>query len=121
MGEWRAFSFNGEVAKTKEEYTPAYLQWNHAKVNVNEIEIIVQIANFHHRRIRLGTIYLGTTNEIHMITNKVLIKDSILFGSLFLIAIYHFILFFFFRRKEKAFYLLFIHFFHCWHARSNRE
>lgn len=93
----------GEVAKTKEEYTPAYLPMQSAfKVNDNEIEIIIQIANFHHRRIRLGTIYLGTTNEIHLITNKGLIKDSILFGSLFLIAIYHFILYFF-RKKEKAF------------------
>ena len=93
----------GQVAKTKEQYKPTYLPMEAIfKTNQPTIEIIIQTSNFHHRRVRISMVEFGTVDQITTSTYKGIIKDSILFGSLLLISLYHLILFFL-RRKEKAF------------------
>ncbi|RSK27650.1 diguanylate cyclase [Bacillus sp. HMF5848] len=93
----------GQVARTKENYKPSYMPMVAMfKTDEEIIDIVVHISNFHHRRVRLSTFYLGTADAINDLTNKGTVKDSVLFGSLVLISLYHFILYVL-RRNEKVF------------------
>ena len=99
----KLLSTSGVVGTNKLEYTPKYIPSEIYFVPNNEyVEIVIQIANFHHRRIRLNEILLGKAEQIKRFTNLGIIKESIIFGSLILIAIYYGILYYFIQKREKA-------------------
>ncbi|MFZ5944805.1 MAG: sensor histidine kinase [Bacillota bacterium] len=92
---------NGEIGITAEKSIP---QSQPKTVFFNpeqdEIELILQISNFHHRNGGiLENIKLGTEKQIKLAENWFLAFDLFVFGSLFVMGIYH-LLFYFFRRKE---------------------
>jgi PAS domain S-box-containing protein len=69
----------------------------------NRVEIIIQVSNFHHRR---GggpweVMRLGTEQDIRQIHERSLNLDWFLFGSLFIMALYHLGLFLF-RKKDRS-------------------
>jgi len=71
--------------------------------DTNRVEIILQVSNFHHRR---GggpdeMIELGTESEIREINQRRLSLELFLFGSIFIIALYHLGLFLF-RKKDRS-------------------
>lgn len=60
-----------------------------------EIHILIQVANFHHRKGGLWKpIFLGKTEDIIHLKNKNIFIDTFLFGSILIIGIYHFSLYF---------------------------
>jgi diguanylate cyclase (GGDEF)-like protein len=67
-----------------------------------ETEIIIQTANFHHRRLRLSRIFFGSSELIQKITQRAIIKNAILTGSLLLLSFFHFLLYLSYHR-DKAF------------------
>lgn len=80
----------GEVATDNENFKAVYFPMeSFIKGDRNVLDIVIHVSNFHHCRVRIGTFYLGTAMEIEKLTNKGIMKDSILFGSLLLISVYH--------------------------------
>lgn len=71
----------------------------------HDVEIVLQYANFHHRRVRLNTLYFGKIDDIHRVTDLGIIRDSVLFGALFLMGIF-IVVFFIFSRNNKSFLYL---------------
>lgn len=67
-----------------------------------ELEIVVNVANFNHRRLRLLDISIGPQSVIKRATQYRLISEGILFGSLLLLAIYHLLLYVI-HRTDQAF------------------
>jgi diguanylate cyclase (GGDEF)-like protein len=92
----------GQVGKDLREITPQYLpQQAFFPVKDEPVEIIVQVANFHHRSGGiLDSIRLGTVNQVMAQTKKNIAYDLFLFGSLLIMGSYHLILFFF--RKTQG-------------------
>jgi diguanylate cyclase (GGDEF)-like protein len=66
------------------------------------VEIAIQVANRHHRRMRLTRVYLGGATQIRRFTHGRMMRDGLLFGSLLLLAAYHLVVFFL-HRRERAF------------------
>ncbi len=69
----------------------------------DSVEVIIQVSNFHHRR---GggpweVMRLGTEQDIRQIHERGLNLDWFLFGSLFIMALYHLGLFLF-RKKDRS-------------------
>lgn len=75
---------SGQVAdhslKFKAQYKPAEVFFTPLS---HEVEIIAQISNFHHRRIRMNEISFGTAEEIRQLSQRGLIKESAISGGLF--------------------------------------
>ncbi len=59
----------------------------------SEIEIVINVANFYHRRLRLLDVWVGPLRQIQRMTQVRLIWQGVLFGSLLLLAVYHVILY----------------------------
>ncbi|OEF97577.1 hypothetical protein BHF68_04400 [Desulfuribacillus alkaliarsenatis] len=97
---------SGLVAESADDYIGRYIP---AEVffitDTHEIDIIVQVANYHHRRVKLNEVFFGTQEQIHTMTYREVIKSSIIFGSLMLIAVYYLILYFIQRRDKAALYI----------------
>lgn len=83
------------------QYRPAEIVFTTAQ---EEIEIVIQVANFHHRRVKLNDFFFGTVMQVHNTTNTGIMKDSALLGSLLVIAAYYVILYFIQRRDRAALY-----------------
>jgi PAS domain S-box-containing protein len=100
----RQVSSLGNAGKDRETTVPRQLhQVVGFKAFVNRVEIIMQVSNFHHRR---GggpweVISLGTETDIRHIHERSLSLDLFLFGSLFIMALYHLGLFLF-RKKDRS-------------------
>lgn len=98
----RLISQNGVVGTNKKEYMPKYVTREMFFAQEGkDIEIVIQIANFHHRRARLRTIFLGTAEQIHSDTNRILAMECMVFGCLMIVAMHHLILFLQ-RKKNKS-------------------
>ncbi|MFC0213057.1 ATP-binding protein [Paenibacillus chartarius] len=68
-------------------------------------EIVVQVANFDHRRGGIWeSVELSTPKQMHDLSLRRLAMDLILFGSLFMMAIYHLILYTMRRRDRSTLY-----------------
>lgn len=68
----------------------------------DELEIILQISNFHARNIGIPTVLsMGTPKAILAASSWQTMIDAFLFGVLLIIAVYHFIIFFF-RQQNKS-------------------
>lgn len=105
---------NGQLLKevgspgTSVETTDPY--WDRTNIeffcDTNHLEIILQIANFHHKKIGVsGTFILGNLETVTKKGNKVNYFNIFLIGVLIIIAMYHFGLFVL--RKEDKVSLLF--------------
>ncbi len=95
----------GQVATNQADYTPKYAPLEVMfEPRQQTIDLVIQIANFHHSRVKLNDIYLGKAEDIHNMTYMGMIKDSFHFGSLLIIGLYHLIVYIF-SRKEPAFLL----------------
>lgn len=94
---------NGQVTCQAVEASPDYshlpLIFDNEK---DELEIILQISNFHARNIGIPTVLsLGTPKAVLAASSWQIMVDAFLFGVLLIIAVYHFIIFFF-RRQNKS-------------------
>ena len=93
---------SGVVSDTKESYIPKYMPGEAYFVpGTEEVEVLIQISNYHHRRIKLKNVLFGDADAIKSLTQRNLIKESTLAGGLILISIYYAILYFI-QNKEKA-------------------
>jgi len=66
------------------------------------VEIVINVANGPHRRVRLNEIEIGTGEAIQRVTRLALIRDAILFGSFLTLAVYHLVLFLISRRDRAS-------------------
>jgi diguanylate cyclase (GGDEF)-like protein len=64
--------------------------------------VTIQVANRHHRRMRLTRVYLGSAQQVRRMTHMRIIRDALLFGSLALLAVYHLVVFFL-HQRDRAF------------------
>ncbi|MBN2662316.1 MAG: SpoIIE family protein phosphatase [Bacteroidales bacterium] len=70
--------------------------------DTNELEIILQISNFHHKKIGTsGSIMLGNVKTVTQSSNKVNYFNVFLIGVLLIVALYHFGIFIL-RKEDKA-------------------
>ena len=86
------------AADCRPRYLPSELLFHHLD---GEVEVVVQVSNFHHRRLRLRPVLLGDGQEITRLTQRQIISESLIFGSLLIIALYYGILYFI-QRREPA-------------------
>ncbi|MGI6450728.1 MAG: 7TM diverse intracellular signaling domain-containing protein [Desulfitobacteriia bacterium] len=93
----------GKVAVNKEQMVPQYLpQVAYLQPTDGTIELVVQVANFRHRSGGiLESLYLGSQGQITQLRNNNLALELFLFGSLFIIGLYHLGLFAF-RTKDRS-------------------
>lgn len=68
----------------------------------SSIDIAIHVANRHHRRLVFKQAYFGSASQIRRATHLRVIRDAVLFGSLFLLAAYHLVVYFL-HRRERAF------------------
>ncbi len=96
-------STNGVVGKTAATTRPQWLPQVAAfPVEQSQLDIILQISNFHHRKGGAGQIIqLGTEKQIRENNKKSSEYELFLFGSLFIMGLYHMILFVL-RRKDRS-------------------
>jgi len=98
----------GQVGTSKDTYVPQYLPNEVVFTSDNnEIELVIQVTNYHHRRAKLNDILFGTAGQINSYTNKKIIEASIIFGGLLLFSIYYFILYYIQKRDRTALYFAF--------------
>lgn len=67
----------------------------------NDIEIVIQMSNFNNITGKIKSIYLGSNKQIKRDYIKSVALDAFIIGCLFIMGIYHFILYYK-RRKYKA-------------------
>lgn len=94
---------NGTVGSSRETSRPQWLpQVIDFTNDDSEIEVILQISNFHHRKGGAGQIIkLGTEAQIRALREEALNFELFLFGSLSIIGMYHLGLFTL-RQKDKS-------------------
>lgn len=80
----------GSFSPFRPRYIPRELFFSTAS---SEAEIVIQVANYHHRRMRLNRIFFGSAEAVQSVTHKEVIKDSIFTGSLLLLSLFHFLLY----------------------------
>ena len=94
----------GIAGKDRETTVPQYFpQIIDCKIEANQIELILQVSNFHHRRGGAReVIQLGEGKSIQQIKENKLGFDLFLFGSIFIMALYHLCLFTL-KKKDRTF------------------
>jgi PAS domain S-box-containing protein len=97
---------SGVPGKTRESSVPRYFpQIIDFGTEANQIEVLLQVSNFHHRRGGAWTvIQLGEEIEIRALKRKKISFDLFLSGSIFIIALYHFGLYILRRKDRSNFY-----------------
>lgn len=100
----------GKTGTTKQEVKPFYNPLVIDFVNTNqEIDIILQVANFHHRNGGIWQeIQLGLETQIRHKREIVAISDFFLLGSIFIMALYHIGLFWARKKSISALYFSFV-------------
>ncbi len=92
----------GKVGASKEESKPYYMNSQvYFQKDGDEVEIIYHASDFHLNDLSIRSPVFGSDTQIEKQASYNLGKDMFLFGSLFIMSIYHFGLFAK-RRKEKA-------------------
>ncbi|OQY45972.1 MAG: hypothetical protein B6242_09085, partial [Anaerolineaceae bacterium 4572_78] len=94
---------NGKVGKTRETTTPKYSPYIVTMTpNDNQLDIIIQISNFSYNKGSMIVPFrLGKQDQIYTIREKSIAFELFLFGSIFIMGLYHFGLFAL-RRKDKS-------------------
>lgn len=92
---------NGRVGSTPDTMVPHYLPQEATIVQgIDDIELVIQVANFMHRRGGIWkSIYLGTEQQIHHMLVRNIGANMFILGSILAIGIYALTLYLF-RRKE---------------------
>lgn len=86
-GEKRSVS--GRVSEDRDTYRAQYLPAEiHFTADTEDTEIVINFANFHHRRVRVSGVMLGPSPRISDLTHRSIIKEGILLGTLILASIY---------------------------------
>lgn len=103
---------NGQVTCDPSDATPDYTYQPYVFDNRgDQLEIILQISNFHTRNIGVPTaITLGTASAVIASSNWHTMIDGFLFGALLIISLYHFIVFFFRREDFSLLYFALVAF-----------
>lgn len=93
----------GTAGKKRKTTVPRYFpQVVGFEAEKNQVEVILQVSNFHHRRGGAWEpIRLGTDKDMRKIREQRLSVDLFLFGSIFIIALYHLGLFAL-RKKDRS-------------------
>lgn len=93
----------GVAGKNRETTAPRYFpQVVDIDIETDQMEIIFQVSNFHHRRGGAWEVTrLGREKEIRKIRERRLSFDLFLFGSIFIIALYHLGLFIL-RKEDRS-------------------
>ena len=96
----------GTTANTSQpQYRPGVAEF---ETNESRLDLILQVSNFHHRRGGAWeNITLGNARDLRETRNKRLNYDIFLFGSIFIMAIYHFGLFLLRREAKSPLYFCF--------------
>ncbi len=96
----------GAVGKTRASTIPRYRpRIVDFETESSQIEILFQVSNFHHRRGGAWeVIQLGTETQMRTLRERRISFDLFLFGSIFIIALYHFGLFILRRKARFTFY-----------------
>lgn len=95
----------GNNAENRAEAVPQYLPQQVFFEGDTETELIIQVANFSHRSGGiLESIKISDKNNILALNNKNLAYDLFLFGSIFIMGIYHLILYL---KRKKEYSLLY--------------
>jgi len=103
------YAETGRVSLDPHEYQARYEPTEITFVPTGtEVELVVQFSNFHHRRIRLNEVFLGPSHMVQSYTQRGVLKDAILLGSLILVAVYYGILFLIQHNEPANMYLSFI-------------
>lgn len=96
----------GQVGLTKNDFTPHYLpQEVFFHDDTGQLDIVVHVANFHHRRIRFSEVNFGTALDIHQHVQGIVVWESLLMGSLVIMIIYYSVLYYIQRRDPASLYL----------------
>ncbi len=97
---------NGKVAPDMQESIPQYKPLiAFFKVTAPEMQIIMQISNYHHRRGGFNdTLLLGTANQLHTERKNNTNGDLFLFGCFLILGIYNLGYFLFHRKELSTFY-----------------
>lgn len=80
---------SGAVALSRENFTAQYMPAEilfEPQPGINEV--LIQFANFHHRRVRLNRMYVGPADHVLSLTNRGLIHQSVVLGTFLLAAVY---------------------------------
>ena len=91
----------GTVGKSKDETIP-FFKFHTFTIedNLNELEILIHISNFHYYKAGLwDNIKLGSSKQINLSNKKKFVIDLITFSSLMIMGLYHFGLYYS-RRKD---------------------
>lgn len=90
------------LQKTVPSYEPAVINFKPTK---NKIEIVLQVANFHHRKGgQWEPLVLGQKQQIGRLYQRTIFLELFFSGSIFLMALFHLALFFFHREDKPSFY-----------------
>lgn len=94
--------YHGVVNGNEEGYKPIFkTTLSIFQPKSKYVEIVIQTANFREPASMIKSLYFGTKNEILKEENIQLSIDLFLFGSIFIISLYHFALFTI-RKKDKS-------------------
>lgn len=100
---------SGNPAKTKENTIPSLKS---AVIDFtpqnNEIEIIIQIANFHHKKGgQWEPLFIGNKENIHQFRNNRIFIELLLVGAILIMSIFHFIIYIGHRTDKASLYFAF--------------
>lgn len=91
----------GKPAKSKEDFRPQYLPVETFFSTDSEIvELVIQEANFHHRRTKLHPIILGYGDQIDAGASWRIIDNSIIFGALAFFSLFMAVLYFIYGKER---------------------
>ena len=95
MIDYRVVATNGIVGTTPSASSPQYRpEVGFFKTDTRDVEIIVQVANFTYARGGLwAPIYLGTDRQIISLQTENRQREMFLLGMLFIMALYHIVIF----------------------------
>jgi hypothetical protein len=94
-------SSDGQVSTTRKRSEPKHFhKVIHLKQTSGSIELVIQVSNFMHRRGGIWqSIKFGNSEDILKLRERQLSMDMVLFGSLLIMGLYHFVLYAL-RRKD---------------------
>lgn len=91
----------GSVDPYQERYQPLELFFTAPE---GRAEITIEVANFHHRRMRLNRLYVGRADEVARFSMISVTRDALIFGSLLFLAFYHLVIFVLYPRETALGY-----------------
>ncbi|WP_244243402.1 7TM diverse intracellular signaling domain-containing protein [Leptospira andrefontaineae] len=100
----KEISKGGNVGKEESEYSPGYKPGVFSFISDKpELEILIHVSNFKYSNGSgiWNPIQLGSTSDIQQVSLRATMLDSITFGTLFVMSLYHFT-FYLMRRRDPS-------------------